>query len=131
MKNNKIFYYLLAGVLGIVSIVLPTLFMTDLRQYNAPLFPIIRTAIEGISTWSFGLLLFSGFCLKWFSNLSSWKIGFATLAFFPIMAVLEIFVDSSSHNMLPFEFILYAVYSIPAIAGAYLAKGIKLALGNK
>jgi hypothetical protein len=47
------------------------------------------------------------------------------------MAVIEIFVDSSSHNMIPFEFILYAVYSIPAMVGAYLAEGIKLALRNK
>ena len=121
----------MAGVLGIVSIVLPTLFMTDLRQYNAPLFPIIRTAIEGISRWSFGLLLISGFCMKWVSKLPSWKIGISTMALFPILAILETLADSSSHNMLPFEFIFYAVYSIPAIVGAYLAEGIKLALGSK
>lgn len=127
MKNEKIMFYFLVAVLGVLSILLPTLFMPDLRQYDAPLFPIIRTALEGVSTWSFGLLFCSGFCMKWVSKLPSWKIGISTMALFPIIAILEILADSSSHNMLPFEFIMYAVYSIPAIIGAYLAERIKLA----
>ena len=105
--------------------------MSELKQYEAPLFPLIRTGIEGISTWSFGLLFLSGFGMKYFSNLSGWKIGLTIMALFPIIAIFEILVDSSSHNMLPIEFIFYLVYSIPAILGAYLAEGIKLVLGSK
>ncbi|NQW29631.1 MAG: hypothetical protein HQ472_03870 [Ignavibacteria bacterium] len=44
---------------------------------------------------------------------------------FPIMAVIEMFVDSSSHSLFPFEFILYAVYTIPVIIGAYIPQGIQ------
>ncbi len=131
MKSKKIIFYLLASILGLISIVIPTLFMPELKQYEAPLFPLIRTGIEGISTWSFGLLFLSGFGMKYFSNLSGWKIGLTIMALFPIMAIFEILVDSSSHNMLPIEFIFYIVYSIPAILGAYLAEGIKLVLGTK
>lgn len=131
MKSKKIIFYLLASILGLISIVIPTLFMPELKQYEAPLFPLIRTGIEGISTWSFGLLFLSGFGMKFFSNLSSWKIGLTIMSLFPIMAIFEILVDSSSHNMLPIEFIFYLVYSIPAIFGAYLAEGIKLVLGRK
>ena len=131
MKTNKFSFYFLASILGLISIVVPTLFLPELKQYEAPLFPLIRTGIEGISTWSFGLLFLSGFGMKFFSNLSSWKIGLTIMALFPIMAIFEILVDSSSHNMLPIEFIFYLVYSIPAIFGAYLAEGIKLVLGRK
>lgn len=131
MKSKKIIFYLLASILGLISIVIPTLFMPELKQYEAPLFPLIRTGIEGISTWSFGLLFLSGFGMKYFSYLSGWKIGLTIMALFPIMAIFEILVDSSSHNMLPIEFIFYLVYSIPAILGAYLAEGIKLVLGSK
>ena len=105
--------------------------MPDLKQYEAPLFPLIRTGIEGISKWSFGLLFLSDFGMKYFSNLSGWKIGLTIMALFPIIAIFEILVDSSSHNMLPIEFIFYLVCSIPAILGAYQAEGIKLVLGSK
>jgi uncharacterized membrane protein YjjP (DUF1212 family) len=94
------------------------------------LFSLIRTGIEGISIWSFSLLLLSGLGVKLLSNLSGWKIGLTTMALFPIMAIFEIIVDSSSHNMFPFEFIGYALYSIPAIIGAYIAQGIQKVLGE-
>lgn len=125
MKTNPIRIYLPASILGVISIVLPIFFLPDLKQYESPLFPLIRTGIEGISIWSFGLLLISGFGMKLMSKLAGWKIGLATMALFPIMAIIEMIADSSSHNMLPFEFIGYALYSVPAIIGAYLAQGIK------
>ncbi|MEK0414010.1 MAG: hypothetical protein RL070_1498 [Bacteroidota bacterium] len=128
MKNKKITSYFLAASLGVLSIILPTLFTPHIKHYDAPLFPIIRTGLEGVSIWTFGLLLSSGFSLKFFSNISSWKLGLATMIFFPVISILEIIADSSSHNLLPFEFIFYAVYSIPAIIGAYLAEGIKMIL---
>lgn len=125
IKANESWIYLLAAIAGFISIILPTLFLPDLKQYDAPLFPIVRTGIEGISKWSFGLLFLSGFGVKLSSKLSSWKIGLMTMALFPVTSIFEIFVDASSHNMLPFEFIFYAVYSFPAIIGAYLAEVIK------
>ena len=130
MKTNVIWIYLLASILGVISIVLPTFFLPDLKQYDSPLFPLIRTGIEGISIWSFGLLLLSGFGVKLLTKLSGWKIGFLTMALFPIMAIFEMIADSSSHNMLPFEFIFYALYSVPAIIGAYLAQGTNKILGR-
>ena len=131
MKKNAFWFYLLASVLGVVSIVLPTFFIPDLKQYDSPLFPLIRTGIEAFSIWSISLLILSGFVVKLLSNLSSWKIGLITMALFPILAIIELIFDSSSHNMLPFEFILYAVYSVPAIIGAYIAQGIRKVLGKK
>ena len=131
MKRKVFWFYILASILGVISIIFPTFFLPDLKRYDAPLFPLIRTGIEGISIWSFGLLLLSGFGVKLLSKLSSWKIGLTTMAFFPIMAIIEMLVDSSSHNMFPIEFILYAVYSAPSITGAYVAEGIKRALAKK
>ena len=130
MKINVIWIYLLASILGVISIVLPTFFLPDLKQYDSPLFPLIRTGIEGISIWSFGLLLFSGFGLKLLSKLSGWKIGLATMALFPILAIFEMIVDTSSHNLFPIEFIIYALYSVPAIIGAYFAQGTNKILGR-
>jgi len=122
---------LLAAILGVISIVIPTFFLPDLKQYESPLFPRIRTGIEGISIWSAGLLFLSGFGVKLLSKLSGWKIGLTTMALFPILAITEMFVDSSSHNMFLIEFIFYAAYTVPAIIGAYSAQGIQKAFVKK
>ncbi len=130
MKTNNFWIYLLASILGVISIVLPTFFLPDLKQYDSPLFPLIRTGIEGISIWSFILLLLSGFGVKLLSKLSGWKIGLATMALFPILAIFELIFDSTSHSMLPFEFIGYALYAVPGIIGTYLALGTNKILGR-
>ncbi len=125
MKTNDIWIYLLASILGVLSILLPTFFLLDLKQYDYTLFPMIRNGIEGISIWSFGLLLLSGFGVKFLSKLKSWTIGLSTMALFPVLAIFEMIVDSSSHSMFPIEFILYSVYSIPAIIGAYISQVVQ------
>jgi hypothetical protein len=130
MKKNIFSFYFLAAILGVISIALPTFFLQDLKQYDSPLFPRIRTGIEGISIWSFGLLFLSGFGVKLLSTLPGWKIGLTTMALFPIMAIFEIFADSSSHKIFILEFILYALYSVSAIFGAYLGQGIKKVLNK-
>ncbi len=125
MKENEIWIYLLASILGLISIVLPTFFLAGIEVYDSPLFPIVRTGIEGFSKWSFIFLFLSGFVVQLFSNLSSWKIGLMTMAFFPVMAIFEMIVDVESHTMLPFEFILYIICTLPAIMGAYFAQFFK------
>jgi len=114
----------ISSILGIISLILPTYFLTELKQYESPLFPIIATAVNGISIWAIILLVISGFSISLFSNIEGWKIGLSTMALFPIMSILEMIVDTSSHNLFPLEFIFYAVLAIPSILGAYIAKGL-------
>ena len=105
--------------------VLPTFFLTEIKQHDSPLFPIIATSVNGFSIWSIFLLAISGFIISLFSKIEGWKIGLSTMALFPIMTIIEMIFDSSSHNLFPFEFIFYALLTIPSIIGAYIAKGLK------
>ena len=114
----------ISSILGIISLILPTYFLTELKQYESPLFPIIATAVNGISIWAIILLVISGFSISLFSEIEGWKIGLSTMALFPIMSILEMIVDTSSHNLFPLEFIFYAVLAIPSIVVAYIAKGL-------
>jgi len=130
MKLNSYLTYLLISFLGVLSIVFPVFFQPDLKQYDAPLFPLIRTGIEGISIWSFIFLFLSGFVVKFFIELSGWKIGLLTMALFPIWILAEVIIDPTSHNLFPFEIILYSLYTIPAIIGAYISLGIQKIYGR-
>ena len=114
----------ISSILGIISLILPTYFLTELKQYESPLFPIIATAVNGISIWAIILLVISGFSISLFSKIEGWKIGLSTMALFPIMSILEMIVDTSSNNLFPLEFIFYALLAIPSIVGAYIAKGL-------
>ncbi len=125
MKTNRIISFTSIAILGMISIVLPVFFLKDLIHYDSPLFPLIRTGIEGISMYSIGFLIISGFIIKLFSDESSWKIGLMSMALFPLAAICEMIVDLSSHNMFPIEFIFYGFYTIPAIIGAYLSQFIR------
>jgi hypothetical protein len=104
MKTNVFWFYLLASISGIISMVLQHFFIPDLKQYDSPLFPLIRTGIEGISFWVLAYYFKRFWCqiIKQFIRLEN---RFNNNGAFPILAIFEMFVDSSSHNMFPFEFI--------------------------
>ena len=125
MKTKRIISIVTISILGMISIVLPVFFLDDLKHYDSPLFPLIRTGIEGISMYSLSFLIFSGFIVKLFSDVPSWKIGLMSMILFPLAAICEMIADSSSHNMFPIEFIFYGFYTIPAIIGAYTSQLIK------
>ena len=125
MKKSRIISFISIAILGMGSMILPLFFLEDIKHYDSPLFPLIRTAIEGLSMYSLGFLIFSGFIVKLFSDESSWKIGLMGMVLFPLAAICEMIVDLSSHSIFPIEFILYGIYSIPIIIGAYLSQSIR------
>ena len=116
---------LVVSILGMASILVPVFILGDLKPYDSPLFPLIRTGIEGISSYSFTFLFLSGFIVKLVSHAPAWKIGLMSMVLFPIATFCEMIADASSHTMFPFEFIFYAIFSIPAIVGAYFSQLIK------
>ena len=122
MKLNSLQSLLIAYMLGMASILVPVWLLEDLKPYDAPLFPMLRTGLEGISSYSFALLFMSGFVVRILSASASWIIGLGCMALFPIAAICELIEDPTSHNMFPMELILYAFYAIPAAIGAYAAQ---------
>jgi hypothetical protein len=125
MKLNNVSAYITISILGLLSIVLPVFILTDLRQYESPLFPLIRTGIEGFSIYSLSFLFLSGFIVKLFSKAWFMNIGLMSMVLFPLAAICEMIADPYSHNMFPFEFIGYGIYTFPSIIGAYVSLVIK------
>ena len=125
MKFKNAAPLVIVSILGMVSIILPIFILADVKPYESPLFPLIRTGIEGLSKYSFLFLLLAGFMVKLFSDVPFWQIGPMSMALFPLAAICEMIADSSSHNMFPIEFIIYGFLSMPAIIGAYAAQVIR------
>ena len=125
MKVKNVLALIAISILGILSIILPVFILPDLKAYESPLFPLLRTGIEGISIYSLSFLLLSGFIVKLFSSISFWKIGLMSMVLFPLATFCEMIFDPTSHNLFPFEFVFYAIYTIPVIIGAGASQVIK------
>jgi len=54
-----------------------------------------------------------------------WIAGLASMALFPIMAIIGTLRDSASHNLLGIEFVIYGFLTLPALLGGALGKIIR------
>ena len=126
--------FAIGAVLGIISIIIPPLFIVDVRIFKSPLFPMVRTGIEGASLWTLLFLFLSGIFLGIihpkrekhygvFLGLiySKREIlwGISTMSLLPILAFIEMSISPTSHNLWPIEFVMHGFMTIPGIIGAY------------
>ena len=75
--------------------------------------------MEHISVATLGLLFLSGIFLGGaFSGKASWVASFLVFAAMPIVIFAEGIVDPTSHNLFPFELIMYGALSLIALLGA-------------
>jgi|SRR5882724_4218697 len=112
-----------AIALGLISIIAPV-FVLSQTHYDAPLFPLVRSGVEGISFLTLAFLLLSGVLLGIACPRHPLFIGVCTMAAFPLLAIAEISVSPTSHNLWPFEFIIYGFVSLIAVLGAFIGSFI-------
>jgi hypothetical protein len=110
--------------LGVLSVIAP-IFILSLKHYSAPLFPWVRSGWAGFNLLSACLLFCSGVFLGYRFVERPFIIGMSTMAAFPFFIFAEIFVRPTSHNLWPFEFLLYAFIGLIAVAGAFIGKYIR------
>jgi hypothetical protein len=120
------FTFAVAALLGFLAIVAPV-WILGLHRYTSPLFPLIRSGVEGMSLLTLVFLFCAGFLVGCFGIGPPLLLGTATVALLPLAAFAEIIVSSTTHNHWPLEFIIYGLISLCAVAGAFagrFAKGL-------
>jgi hypothetical protein len=109
-------------VVGLIILLSTVGFRVDPR-YHAPLFPIVRAAVEQLSFASLAYLFAAGVAAGLiFRGLNKWLAGFSMLVGLPLASVAEILVDSTSHNLWPLEFVMYGVLMLAPVAGVAVAR---------
>jgi hypothetical protein len=58
-----------------------------------------------------------------------WIAGLASMALFPVMAIIGTLRDATSHNLLGMEFVIYGFLTLPALLGESLGKMIRKSAG--
>ncbi len=106
--------------LGVASFIVPLVISPPLKFYESPLFPIVRTSVEQMGFLTFSLLFAGGLVFGLLFRRSSALCAATMLLWLPVVAIAEMVVDPTSHNLFPIEFGLYAVFSIVPMFGAWL-----------
>ena len=117
--------FAIGAALGIISIIVPPLCIVDVKVYESPLFPMVRTGIEGMSLWTLLFLFSSGIFLGVIYPKREILWGISTMSLLPLLAFIEMMKDPYSHNLWPIEFIMYGFMTIPGIIGAYIGAFIR------
>ncbi len=63
-----------------------------------------------------------GFAVGFFAKLNPWYAGFSLILIFPLVSLFEGTIYHGSHNLIPFEFAMHFLMSLPAVGGVYLGK---------
>jgi hypothetical protein len=121
LRSSVLLSFVCAALLGIGAVILPV-WILSLRPYTAPLFPLIRTGVEGMSYLTFVFLFVSGLLLGLLARGHPFLLGLATLALLPLLAIAEMFASPTSHNLWPLEFAIYGFISLSAVLGAYIGR---------
>lgn len=88
----------------------------------APLFPLLRTSIEQMTWAPIALLAALGLLAGLLTRLWPLFIALASIATLPIA---ELVADPTSHNLFPFEWVMYLFMAVPVLLTALAGRTIR------
>ena len=113
---KKMVWFIAPG-LGLAAMVAPVVVWPPADPYEAPLFPLLRNAQEYLGLGQLVLFFASGLVLGAIDDRHPWLLGLTAVSLLPVVALLEVRVDPSSHTLLPLEILFYGAYGLLIAAG--------------
>ena len=68
------------------------------------------------------LYTITGFTIGYFFQINYFLVGLCLTGIFPITSIIESTIYPGSHNLIPFEFAVFFVYSLPSTFAALTGK---------
>ena len=125
LNSSDIFYLFIAMILGYASWIGPGLVIHGNEEVKWPLSPLVMTDRERATFFMVICLLVSGLLLGFFDYKRSAFWAAATVLPIVILSLLDAALSFSPHSLFGIEMILYAIFSIPAILGAFCGSFIR------
>jgi len=128
-RKKDFIFFALSAILGLASFMIPAVLTPGyIKRHYDPFYPILSMILGPEIIRYLGLAI-TGFIIGFLNPKHPWRWGLATMSLFPILAIIEMVVDPYSHNLWPFEFLMYGVLTVPgilgAITGAFIRKKLK------
>jgi hypothetical protein len=115
--------------LGLACVLLPVLTQASLMP--APLFPLLRTSIEQMTWAPIALLAALGLLAGLLTRLWPLFIALASVATLPIATIAELIADPTSHNLFPFEWMMYLLMAVPVLLTALVGSNIRAQFAHR
>lgn len=123
-KINATYIYFTIAVISslilIINIKVENLDQSNFGEYYYS--TLLRTSYNFIAVCLFFLL---GLTFGLLFRVKSFIVGFSTSSIFLLATVYEMTFFRGSHNLLPFELIIYLTFSLPSIFGTELGLYLK------
>lgn len=113
---------LAAFALGAAVLVIPAAFETTL--YPAKFLPLIATAVERVSFVTLTVLFVLGAALGIAFRAPAVLLAVCAVLIFPLWSIADI-AHGGDHNLLPFEWLVYAFDIVLVLGGILLARFTK------
>ena len=118
--------WLLIPVLGYFAFILPVLVSPPARHTGSVLFQTYSDALFALG-WQTGLALFVlGVVLGLFVTEREGLTGCLSVILLPLLAVLEMLKDGTSHNLWPFEYVGYAFMAGIVVIGSLTGQRLRI-----
>ncbi|MFL5481807.1 MAG: hypothetical protein ACJ8AK_06420 [Gemmatimonadaceae bacterium] len=123
--NVRSLKWVIVPPLGYLAFVLPVLVSPLPRHYATVLFQTYTDASYTLG-WPNGVLLFFlGVLLGFFGFQREGLAGCLSVILLPILAVIEMIKDGTSHNLWPFEFMAYAIMAAIVVIGSLTGQKLR------
>lgn len=125
-SHKEITSLCLSPCLGFLALLVPEVFTNNMVHFNIPFTFFISSTYENLLFIpSICALLIIGAILGFIAPRIWWLYGFFAISIFPVVSIVEMLSKPSSHNLLPFEFIIYCIFIIPVNIGSFIANRIR------
>ncbi|MCC6227632.1 MAG: hypothetical protein IT432_00195 [Phycisphaerales bacterium] len=115
-----------SGTLGLAAVTLPAVHTHWRAVYSLPPFTLEKLGIDHFQPISVAFLILAGVLASFIIGRGRWALaGLSTMLAFPVLMLVEMIRDSTSHNLFPFELISYAVLAIPGLTAAALTDWLR------
>lgn len=124
---NAIVAFAVFPLVGFGCFLLPQLFIKDidLTGHSSSILQFVIYSYKNVEFFpTMALLAMSGIIIGFLTKRLCVFLGMSSILVFPSVAIYEMVRDPTSHNLWPFEFVIYFAFSIPAIVGACVGKKI-------
>jgi TRAP-type mannitol/chloroaromatic compound transport system permease small subunit len=126
-SSTAIMAFAVFPLVGFVCFLIPQLFLKDidLTAHSSSILELVAYSYKKVVLLpTMALLALSGIRIGFVVKRLCVFLGMSSILVFPSAAIYEMVKDPFSHNLWPFEFIMYFAFSIPAIVGACIGKKI-------
>lgn len=126
-SSNTIVAFAVFPLVGFACFLLPQLLIKDidLTGHSSSILQLVTYSYKKVVFLpTMALLAMSGIIIGFLTRRLCVLLGMSSILIFPSVAIYEVLRAPSSHNLWPFEFVIYIAFSIPAILGACVGKKI-------